>query len=267
MSGLVMGELAQNILVGVVSGVGVVLLGFFVKEPLRKWLERRRELKRYTRPRIRIQVHQLDNPKGASLDFAQVATDQNSAQDLFVFHVSDAEPALTPKQLRALTEKEGKKAFIEKFGQIVARAQRREWRGADRTLADGCIKESRDLVITNLPIPGNYYGWNTLDRRLLVISTASVKQFFTEDGVLPIESFIEVMLKRMAVFSTVSKLNPSADHSATSIGCLFDFTIELKRVEGLVAKPYICPSCYRIIAECCGTPFASKAKKWAEARA
>jgi hypothetical protein len=260
-----MTDVVRKILFWIVSGIGVVLLGFFVKEPLRRWLERRQELMHDTKPRMEIRFHQLDHPKNANPDVAQVAIAQNSRQELFVFHVSDADLTLSPKQLRALSKNEGKKAFIEAIGQIIAESQGRHWAGADGTLADGCFKGPRDLVVTNLPIPGNYYGWNTVDRRLLVISTASVEQFFTEGEGVPIRAFVGVMLKRMAVFSSVSELDPSAVHSVTSIGCLFDFAIQLKRVKDVVARPYICPSCQRVIAECCGTVFASNTKKWIDA--
>ena len=90
----------------------------------------------------------------------------------------------------------------------MARTRDEKWEGLDRALPNGCIKEPRDLVITDIPIPGHYYGWNSLDRKLLVISIASIKQFFPEDGELPMRNFVSTISKRMAVFPSVPGLDP-----------------------------------------------------------
>lgn len=261
-----MGDLALEVLTVVIIGAVGVLVGFFVRDPLKHWLERRRKIKTLTKQRIEIWVYQLLDPAAPATDFAQSVKEQNSEQNLFLFSVGYPDLKPSPEEIKALRQAEGKRAFIEKIGQVVARARGEKWEGLDKPLPGGCIKEPRDLVITDIPIPGYYYGWNSFDRKLLVISVASIKQFFPEDGEIPIGSFVATIAKRMAVFSSVPGLDPRATHSRWSVGCLFDFTIQLKRVTDVVARPYICPACASTIAKCCGTEFALDARKWVEGR-
>lgn len=100
-------------------------------------------------------------------------------------------------------------------------------------------------MITNVPLPGNYYGWNTRDRILLVISIAPMLNL----NLFPIEQrpnmndFIIRMIQRMAVFAVIPSLNPKETHTESSKGCLFDFTIELKNVVNVVKTPFICHDC------------------------
>ena len=208
-----MGDVVEKVLTLIITGVVGVIIGFFVKDPLGRWLERRREITRVTKQRIKIRVYQLLDPAGSAFDFAQSVTEQNREQDMFLFSVGHPDLAPSADEIRALRQAEGKKAFIGQIWQILTRTRGEKWEGVDQALPKTCIRESRDLVLTDIPIPGHYYGWNSHDRKLLVISISSVKQFFPVDGELPMGSFVGTMAKRMAVFSSVPELDPRATHS------------------------------------------------------
>lgn len=240
------------------------LFGLFVKEPLSRWLDKRRQLKKLIKKGIVVNVHQLweSTPVG---EYSGLVTDENKGQRLFEFRVPLSALVPSKESLASLRNAAGKRDFIETVSSLLAGAGAGGSGAVDAPLGKGSLLTPRDVVLTDIPIPGNYYGWNTADRSVLVISTSSVSQFFGGKGQSSISAFFRIMLMRMSIFSTVTELDPRINHSDNSRGCLFDFTIRLQDVQALVRRPFICPACLRLIAGCCGTDFSLQAKEWVEA--
>ncbi len=255
----------KYVLIPVVTGVVAVVIAFFVKDPVRRWLEKRRELGQHTRSRISVEIHQVFTRTPGS-DYAGLITGQNSEQNLFSFAVPMWIVEPSSGDLRSFREADGKLGFMKAVAGLLTNAQKGGKYDVYAPLPGGRIDTPKQLVVTDIPIPGNYYAWNTPNRELLVISTASVEPFFGGVDQHSISDFVETMLVRMAVFSVVSQLDPSADHLDSSVGCLFDFTIELKRTQAVVSKPFICHDCQGRIASCCGVDFSLEVRKWVDSK-
>ena len=121
----------QTTLVAIVSAIVAVLIGFFVKEPLTRWLRNRQELRKRSRQRIVIRIYQLPTPDGEGLDFIRTATDQNSEQQLYLFDAPDLQMTPTKAEAEGLINASGKRDFIEKVGRVLARVRESDWVGVD----------------------------------------------------------------------------------------------------------------------------------------
>lgn len=255
----------KYLLVPVVAGVVAVVIAFFVKDPLRRWLEKRRRLVPLTKSRISVEMHQYFT-KSPGGDYAGLFTGQNSEQNLFSFAVPMRMAEPTSNDIRSLWEADGKLGFMRALAGLLTDAQKGGEYDVYAPLPNGCIDSPKQFVVTDIPIPGNYYGWNTRNRELLVISTASIEPYFGGVDQHSISDFVETMLMRMAIFSVVSELDPSTDHFDKSVGCLFDFTIELKRTQATVSKPFICHDCQSRIKSCCGVNFSDEVNNWVDSK-
>lgn len=242
----------------IVGGLIAAVIAVFFRQPLQDWFAKKRRLAAGRKPRRAVQVFHVSGGKHQLPDFAPVVTAQNAAQNLFSFQVDDFSLTLTPAELRELESTDNKKAFMGVLAGALARA---------RAAAPDAQRAVRgpapiDLVLTNVPLPGYFYAWQTPDRRLVVVSTASVGHLFKTEGVPNLGDFVVRMCQRMALFADVSELEPREDHLDKSVGCLFDFTVRLERVVPVVAQPFLCHECLGLLEGSKGTSFAHTAEDW-----
>jgi len=260
----------------IVTGVVMLLIGilvtFFFGEPigrLRKRLSDKREAKWIrkeridikTRARPRLRVTQLCDPD-TPFDFSSILKEQNRLQEIVQFEIDDFRKYPTSDEVSELKRLESKKEFLQKTGDILAQKRGETWQGITDRLPDPDFKGLRELIITNIPLPGNFYGWNSKDRTLLIISICPVIQFFPNDGKPTIEDFIIRMSQRMTIFSIIPNLNPEKVHIQTSTGCLFDFNVLLRGVVDVVKSGDICPSCIECIRKQRGDEFYENLDQW-----
>ncbi len=241
-----------------------IFVGFFIYEPLKKWLKRKKIVYNMGKDRTRIRVHQLCNPDLPPFDFSPQCTKQNGLQNTFEFAIDEAKIELNTEAIKSLREAKGKKEFTSLIGEILAHARSEKWTGLKNSPPQSQLDIPRDLVITNFPIPGNFYAWNSVGRTLLLVSIRSVEHLFPEGENFTITDFVSRMLQRMAIFSVVPDLDPRKTHRKFSLGCLFDFTDQLNRVLNLIENPYLCPNCQRLIAKSQGDHFSLEVRNWLE---
>ena len=267
-----MNEQLTEIVVDALKVIISFLLGSFFGEPVKRigqrlwnkreeiW-ERRDRVSQKTQPRPKFRVTQLCNPK-APFDFSSVLKEQNRKQDIVLFEMDDFRRFPELDEVVELRSLESKKDFLDRVGALLARMRGETWQGLSDRLPDIPFKSRREFVITNIPIPGNFYGWNAKDRNFLLISTAPVAQFFSVEGEPTIEDFIVRMAQRMTVFSLIPSLDPMTVHAGTSAGCLFDFNILLRGVVDIVREPVICPTCAESIVQDRGDEFYERLDSW-----
>lgn len=249
-----------------------ILLGVIIGDPIKrvsqrfwdKWEKKRdnkNKAKEKTRPRPKFRVTQLCE-SDKLFDFSSVFKEQNRNQDIVLFEVDDFrrsvrfEEAVELKKIKTLT------GFLEKVSALLAQMRRETWQGLSDRSPDIHFTGRREIIITNIPLPRNFYGCNSKDRNFLLISTAPVSPLFSLKDGPTIEDFIMRMTQRMTIFSIVPSLVPKNIHSGTSTGCLFDFTILLQGVVDVVKKPYICQTCRTNIIEEQGLAFYEQLSSW-----
>lgn len=237
-----------------------VLVGFFVRDPLKGALARWQQSRERSRKRIDVDVMGLEVDELLP-NLSGVVTGENHRQSTFEFAYVEAQLAPTKKEARILEDAPGKKEFVETVAAIAARAGKDEF-STDEGAPSGDRDLPRAVVVTAYPLPGNFYAWNTRNRRLLVISTASVEEIIEEEDGIELADFVVRILQRMVIFSTVPTLDPLRTHTEQTRGCLFDFTIFLAGVVDLIRQPGICPRCHRAIAEAQGDRFALAVDAW-----
>lgn len=258
-------DFADAIILIVLGGI----VAIFVHDPIRRWWDKRTKSREYARRPIKFRVIYLLSPDRPGFDWNSELIVRQEARRM-VFEVERlAVPAPAEvSELESIAEEPGLeslKDFTEKVGAAIARARRGRWTGdANRQRPTKRFKEPRDLVLTNIPLPGNLYGWNTKDRSLLIISTASVLQFFGKGATPTLDDFGLRMAQRMAIFSVSPGLDPRRTHSETVTTCLFDFTMRLQDVVNVVQTGYVCPDCYRCIRNSHGDGFADSVRRWVE---
>ncbi len=267
-----MDQQLTTIVTGVIMLLIGILVSFFIREPmerLRKRLSdkredewnRRKRIEKETRTRARFRVTQLCDPT-IPFDFSSILKEQNRLQDIIQFEIDDFRKYPTQDEVSELKRLNSKKEFLQKTGDILALKKGETWQGLSDSLPDPHYKGLRELIITNIPLPGNFYGWNSKDRTLLIVSIYPVIQFFPNDGKPTIEDFIIRMSQRMTIFSIIPNLNPKQVHIETSTGCLFDFNVLLRGVVDVVKSPDICPSCGVSIVKQGGDEFYENLKEW-----
>jgi hypothetical protein len=87
---------------------------------------------------------------------------------MLLFEIEELLRTPTREEIADLKAANGKRDFVEKVGKVLSAARRVSWTG----LVNKRFKGSPDLVITKVLLTGNCYGWNSIDRTLLIISTA-----------------------------------------------------------------------------------------------
>lgn len=236
-----------------------LIFGILVANPVKKWMKERDLIKKITRnPKYVFRIVHLNKAEDDhSMDFSTKIKEQNALQGLFRFEVENVK-ILTHEEYSELRGLMSKKDFIEAIASILS------YTLVNRhpNIKD---KKTRKIVLTNVPIPGNFYGWNSMDRTLLVISIAPILKLFPVEERPNLDDFIIRMLQRMATFSVVPSLNPKRTHIEVCRGCLFDFTVELKRVVDVVRIPFICSDCWKLIERDQGAKFVAELKNWIEA--
>ena len=267
-----MNEQLTEIVVDALEVIIGILIGFFFGEPIKRFgqrllnkreevWDRKARVAMETQQRPRFRVTQLCDPKSL-FDFSSVLKEQNRIQEIVLFEVDDFRRSPGLDKISELKNLRSKKDFLDRVGAMLAQMRGEMWRGVSDRLPNRHFEGRRDLIITNIPIPGNFYGWNSKDRNFLLISTAPIAQFFSVEGGLTIEDFIVRLAQRMAVFSLAPSLDPMTVHADTSAGCLFDFNILLRGVVDVVKKPDICPTCAASIAKDQGDEFYERLSAW-----
>jgi len=261
-------EFAEKLILAVFSAMLGLFVGTFLGEPLKqwwgRWLYTQGKIADLLRPRFKFSVIQLQDPEAPPFTFSQRLKVQNARQTLFAFEFEELLRAPTPAEIADLKRTDSKRDFVEKVGRFLADARGERWTGLSDSPANKRFKGCRDLVITNLPLPGNYYGWNSKDRTLLVISTAPAQYVLSPAGRLTVEDFVARITQRMAVFAVTPRLDPRREHASKSLGCLFDFTLFLSRVVEILESCNICADCCRSIAQDRGNEFALRVRNWVE---
>jgi hypothetical protein len=263
-----------DILTDALKLIAGILIGFLIGEPLKRLGQRlfnKREeqwdrgdrVDKVTHARPLFRVTQLCMP-GSPFDFTSLLKEQNRIQNVVHFEVDDFRRYPLPEEAAELQNQASKKTFLDQAGAILARSHGEAWQGLSDQLPDPHYKGRRDLVLTNIPLPGNFYAWNSKDRNLLVISIASVNPLFPRDGKPTIEDFVLRMTQRMTIFALISSLDPLQAHGELSSGCLFDFNILLRGVVDVVKNPYICPACGALIRRQRGDEFYEELSEWIE---
>jgi hypothetical protein len=257
-----------NIIVGTLLTVFLGLLVFIFRDTLKnKWVT---FLEFVTKSRYRTKIRILHLPALGSIpdfDFSQQILALNHEQNMFLFQIEDTRIPLSRIDLDELIGADTQPLFLNKLRQLVSHARGQTWDGTDKSAAKVSLREPRDLLITDIPIPGNFYGWNSRDRTFLVISPVSVRHLFPGDPEPSIVDFIIRMVQRMAVFSVSPRINPLRTHYELAAGCLFDFTPQLKRIRQVVTDPILCDDCMREIKRCRNRAFALDVVKWIEIKA
>ena len=241
--------------------VAGALLGFYVRDPLNRLLKRRQEVIDATRARFTIQVIPLSLAP-ALRDLSGTITRENGRQGLFEFAFDESPPRPRGAELEALENAPGKRGFTEAVSRICEAGG--ELVGGGPGSPSGRFEVRRGVVITGVPIPGNFYAWNTPNRGLLMISTASVEGIIAQHEDVSLDDFVVRIVQRMAIFSVVPELDPLRTHVRYSKGCIFDFTVYLDRIPDLLREPRICPDCQQLIAKAQGDRFAIEAREWVE---
>lgn len=265
--------MADQLVMEAIEPLIILIIGFLfgiIINPVKKHLKERDLYEEiFEKPKYKFRITHLISSYTDPIDFSTCIKEQNAHQRLFKFEV---------ERVRTLTKEEddmlsgkmskksdfGKKDFLELVGEFLTNERNESWKGLDDKLPNPKDKKSRDLVLTNVPIPGNFYAWNSMDRALLVISTVSIFSLFKKEKRPNLDDFVVRMLQRMTTFAIVPDLNPISTHTEVCSGCLFDFTVELKQVVDVVRIPFICQDCAESIKKSQGIKFANKLKKWNE---
>jgi hypothetical protein len=238
-----------------------LFFGVLFADPIKNWWKDRVI---FEKPKYLFRITHLTAADAYPIDFSTRIKEQNAHQKLFKFEVKRA-ITLTNEEEAKLKGLMRKKDFVETVGHILAHYRNEPWEGLVDRFPDAKDKNPRDIVLTNVPLPGNFYGWNSKDRTFLVISIAPVLNFFQKDERPNLDDFIIRMLQRMATFAVVPGLNPKRTHIDVGTGCLFDFTVELKRVVDVVKISHICSDCLISIKRSQGHKFTVKLNNWIKA--
>jgi len=261
-------EFYEEVVLIVITAIFSLFVGAFLGEPLKRWwgnwLDKRKKIKDMLRPRFKFNVIQLQDPESPAFNFSRRITEQYDRQNLFSFEIQESLRDPTPAEIADLKRTVSKRDFVEKVGRFLAHARNESWSGLSDNPPTKRFKGSRDLVITNLPLPGNFYAWNSKDRTLLVISTAPSQSVLPQGGKLTVEDFVVRITQRMAIFAVTPRLDPSRDHVSKSLGCLFDFTLHVSRVVDILETCIICRDCREFIAQDRGIEFALQVREWVE---
>jgi hypothetical protein len=262
-------QLPGQIIFAVISGIIGLLVGTILGEPLQRWwqnwLDMKTEIANILSPRYRFNVLQLQDPNAPEFNFSRRIKDQNDCQRLFLFEIEESLRAVSGEAVTKIADTNSKKSFVDNVGRLLADARNESWNGLSDKPSDKRRNRRRDIVITNLPLPGNFYGWNSKDRTLLVISTAPSQYILEPGGELTVDDFVVRILQRMAVFAITPRIDPRRDHIRKSVGCLFDFTVFLSNLGDILGNCNICPDCCRLIAQDHGDYFALRVREWVEA--
>jgi hypothetical protein len=266
-----MNEILPEILAGTATLVIGMILGALLGEPLKRLgkrlsdrRERSRRIRARTRARPRFRVTQLCD--SASLfDYSSMFKEQNHLQNLVQFDVDDFRRIPLPEELEELGGIESKRSFLERVACILAHDRGEVWQGLGDAPPDSDDVRPKDLVVTNIPLPGNFYAWNSRDRRFLLVSTAPVSDLFPSAGGANLGDFVERIAQRLTVFALVPELDPSELHLELAGGCLFDFNVLLRSVVDVVERPGLCPECGRVIAKSRGGAFYEGVTRWIRA--
>ena len=255
-------ELIVEVITYAVTSIVSLLIGVLISERFKKWWRRRERLHDLLEPKIKFRVTHISDPEAPAIDFSPKLKEQNRQQNTFLFEFEDFMRGPTLEDVSELKRTNSKRNFVDKIGRILACARGGVWKGLTDKSPYKRFKGRRDLVLTNIPLPDNYYGWNSKDRTILVISIAPILHFFSGEGKPTVDDFIVRMAQRMVIFSAVPSIDPKQAHVQTSVGCLFDFTVELRRVVDVVRTPYICPDCLSQILRDRGQDFTVRVLKW-----
>lgn len=99
-------------------------------------------------------------PEEASqLDFSAEIQNLNQMQNLFLFQIEDIRIPVTDNDVRELQDAETPKTFLKSLRRLLTRTRGEPWDGVDEKATKTDRRRPRDLLITNFPIPGNFYGW------------------------------------------------------------------------------------------------------------
>lgn len=260
----------EKLILSILSALFGLLAGVLVGEPLKRawghWLDARVMIGELIRPRFKFTIIHLRDPELEAFDFSRRLKDQNGRQGMFSFEFEEVLRPPTGKEIADLRGTKSKRDFLEKVGNYLAAARGASWTGLTNNLPNKRFKGNRDLVITNLPLPDNFYGWNSKDRTLLVISTAPADLSIPPGSTVTVEDFVIRIIQRMTVFAVAPSLDPGRDHVRKSLGCLFDFTLALSSMSEILETCIICTDCYRLIAQDRGAEFTLQVRKWVEDR-
>ena len=117
--------------------------------------------------------------------------------------------------------------------------------------------EGINLAITELPLPGGLYAWNTLDRKGIVIGTTDLQPLSQSDPDMARKIVLRV-IQRMLLYSLHI---PDLQLHQEIRGCLFDRT-KLTTIRFSVKAPYLCQWCQASISRDKGAVYCAAVNDW-----
>jgi len=177
---------------------------------------------------------------------------QNQYQSLFELDVAQwrywGGRISSEKRLRAL-QTNSKREFAEAF--------QAEMTAYNRQHEDD-ISHLSNIAITSLEFPQNFYTWNTVDKRGIVIGVKSLHWLFGENKKL-FHAVITRILQRTILYTL--RIPDLKSHDDTK-GCLFDFTSLLADLKYSATSSFLCDKCRHNIVKNKGEYFAEEIEDW-----
>ena len=115
-----------------------------------------------------------------------------------------------------------------------------------------------NLAITELPVPLNYYTWNTRDRKGVVIGIRALQSLFENDPDM-VRKIVVRVAQRMLLYSL--QIPGLQTHEVTK-SCLFDFTEKITDIQFSVNDPGLCQPCKASIRDNKGKLFFEAVNAW-----
>jgi hypothetical protein len=115
-----------------------------------------------------------------------------------------------------------------------------------------------NLAITEMPVPANYYTWNTRDRRGIVIGINSLRTIFESDP-QKVNKLILRVAQRMLIYALHARGLKA--HKDTR-GCLFDYTEYLPDISLSIEETYFCAHCKNLLIQDKGQAMFENLNAW-----